>query len=394
MLPSAEGPGAIPVLLHAQLLALSSRHEITLVTGIGDEPWEAAAAQAIAPGVSLHLADRRRPTGRRRRLRRQVELAGSWTLTRRPWRAVWFGPRAVQRVLTGLMDGGDFDIVVVEDIAMASLLASMSIPSVLTDHEVRRALPLPGPGSETLLARALSALDWRKTERFGPARWRRYDLLQVFTEADRAEMVRRDPSLEGRVRVNPFGIEIPPEADPALELPNTVLFLGNFTHPPNVDAAAWLVEEIMPVVWKVQPDAVLRIVGSNPPSEVRCLLRPRVELVADAESVEPDLAEAAVCVAPVRQGGGMRMKVLSALVAGKPVVATERGAEGYLRSSGMSPILVADDASGLAGHIASLLGDPVLRHRLGRLAREYAVEHHSPDAWGRRLDAAYAEARR
>src|SRR5262249_5857656 len=84
-------------------------------------------------------------------------------------------------------------------------------------------------------------------------------------------------------------------------------------HPPTRDAAVWLADEIMPRVWANQPSARLQIVGSAPPGELTALAGPGVEVVPDVPDVQPFLEGAAVCVAPVRTGGGMRMKVLYAL---------------------------------------------------------------------------------
>jgi glycosyltransferase involved in cell wall biosynthesis len=389
MLPSKDGPGAIPMLLHAQLLALIPRHEVTLITGIGDEAWEAEAACSLPQGLRLYIADRRRPANRWRRLTRQLEMAFDWLLTDRPWRAVWFGSRPVRQVVRMALDRDEFDVMVVEDVAMAAVVRSATVPMLLTEHEVRRTRPVAVRHGRIRGASMLKAWDWRKTQQFGPRVWSRYDLLQVFTEADGAEILRRAPSLAGRVRVNPFGIEASSRDQPSPAESYSILFVGNFTHPPNCDAAVWLVREIMPVVWASARDAKLRIVGSHPPSDVLQLNGPRVEVVADVPSVEAYLEQATVCIAPVRQGGGMRMKVLSAMAAGKPVVATHRGAEGFEAAG--NAILISDYAEGLAAQVVRVLEDDELRRELGRLARDYVQRQHSPEAWGRRLDAVYGE---
>ncbi|HET9153189.1 MAG TPA: hypothetical protein VFN85_03645, partial [Solirubrobacterales bacterium] len=66
--PQADGGGAIPVLLHAQLTGLRRLHDVTLVTAVGDEPGQAEAVEGLRGEVEVHAADRRRPPpGRRRR---------------------------------------------------------------------------------------------------------------------------------------------------------------------------------------------------------------------------------------------------------------------------------------------------------------------------------------
>src|SRR5919109_1050031 len=104
MLPQREGPGAIPVLLYAQLVGLGDRHEVTLVAGLGDEPGEEEAAAQLAQVdlVDLHIVDRRRPASGLRRWRRRWRLAATWMRGRWPWRTVWFADPAFQAVLEGL----------------------------------------------------------------------------------------------------------------------------------------------------------------------------------------------------------------------------------------------------------------------------------------------------
>ena len=84
--PQADGTGAIPVLLHAELVGLAQRHEVTLVTAVGDEPGEAEAVARLRGEVETHAADRRRPPAGARRRRRQLRMAASWARGRRPQR--------------------------------------------------------------------------------------------------------------------------------------------------------------------------------------------------------------------------------------------------------------------------------------------------------------------
>ncbi len=394
MLPRKDGTGAIPILLHAQLLGLRQRHEVTLVSTVGDEPGEAQAAERLrASGVDAHLADRRQPHSVAGRWRRRARLASTW-LGGNPWRAAWFADPGVQPILDRLAAMRGFDVVAVEDSAMSGYRLPTGIPSVLTEHEVLRPRPVDRhPGRPTEWPGwALGELDWRRRPRFQHAAWRRFDRVLAFGRRDAGAIAELAPELAARVRVSPFGLELPTLVDPAHERPETVLFIGNFSHRPNRDAARWLAGEIMPAVRKRRQEARLRIVGSHPPREILGLSGPGVEVIADAPSIEPHMVEAAVVVAPVRTGGGMRMKVLQALAAGKAVVTTGRGVEGFDCFQIPPPLLVADGAERFAEETAALLADPPRRSELGRRARHFAEEHHSPSAWGARLEAIYEEA--
>ena len=396
MVPQAGGEGAIPILLHAQLVGLAERHEVTLVTAAGDERGEVAAAQALADsGVDAHVADRRQPPPGGERWRRRWRLASSWARGRWPWRTVWFADPGMQTLIDRLTSKRRFDVVAVEDSSMSVLRLPAGVATVFTEHEVRRPRGIewrPGP-PPAWPGWAFRELDWRRWERFQRNAWGSFDLIQAFGERDAAAIAQLAPELSDRIRVNPFGLVLPPPTDPTREVPGTALFVGNFRHAPNRDAAIWLANEIMPAVRARFPAATLRLVGTAPPREVLDLAGPGVEVFADAPSIAPHLEDASVVLAPLRTGGGMRMKVLEAMAAAKPVVTSPRGTEGFTALEPDPPLIVAERGEEIAAATARLLEDSDTRRELSRRGREFAERHHTPNAWATRLERIYEEAR-
>ena len=192
--------------------------------------------------------------------------------------------RGMQDLLDRISEDRRFDVVAVEDSAMGTLRLPGSVPAVLTEHEAIRAPASDwggGPLHERPL-RALSAADWRRVPNLLAEAWRRFELLQVFTAGDAAEIRSRSPELGDKVRINPYGIELPEPFPGGAEVPDLVLFTGTFTHLPNRDAAHWLATEIVPALRAHRPQARLRIVGSAPPPEVLGLAGPAIEVIGDA----------------------------------------------------------------------------------------------------------------
>jgi glycosyltransferase involved in cell wall biosynthesis len=104
----------------------------------------------------------------------------------------------------------------------------------------------------------------------------------------------------------------------------------------------------------------------------------------------PLLDAATVVVAPLREGGGMRVKVLEALAAGKAVVATTRALEGTGAITGRFA-LVADEEDSFAAALTRLLDDPAARRALGAAARSHVVDVLSPARAAAAYDALYAQ---
>jgi glycosyltransferase involved in cell wall biosynthesis len=308
-----------------------------------------------------------------------------------PLRTAWFAEPGIQATFEALVAERQFDVVVVEDNAMAAFRLSPGLPSVLTEHEVRRRRKIKRPPSQPRAwpRWAFNEVDWRRWRSYQRRVWSRFDALQVFTERDAQAVAMLAPELANRVWVNPFAVELP-APDDLEEEPDTMLFAGNYTHPPNVDAALWLGREIMPRVADLHPSVELSIIGPYAPTEVRGLDGPGVRFLGQVPDLDPLLRRTAVVMAPVRTGGGMRMKVLEAMAHAKPVVTTPRGSEGLAPDGAALPLEIGEDAEALAQAAVGLLRDQDARRDLGGRARSFVEAHHSPQAYVDRLDRVLA----
>ena len=158
------------------------------------------------------------------------------------------------------------------------------------------------------------------------------------------------------VAVVPFCFEVAParSAPPPEWL---LLFVAGFARSTNVDAAEWLVREIMPKLASEIGPVRLILAGANPTEAVRALAGPQVEVTGFV--TEAELAalyrQARVAVIPLRFGAGVKGKVVEALSFGLPVVTTPVGAQGIEGLADLVP--VQDDAAGFAHAIAALLQD-------------------------------------
>ncbi len=200
-----------------------------------------------------------------------------------------------------------------------------------------------------------------------------FDHVVVVSEKERVRL----PAGARSVLVCPNGRE-PSEALP--DAPDaTAAFVATMGWAPNVDAAVWLGREIWPEVLARVPHARLLLVGKDPAPAVRALAGDDVEVTGTVADVTPYLARSRVVLAPLRAGGGTRLKILEALGAGRPVVATSVGCEGLEDLVGRG-VVVADTATGLAEAIAGLLVDPARASALGRSGHGAVTADHTWDA--------------
>jgi len=376
LVPHAGSVAGGALVMYGQLAALAAQHHVTLVTLAGPDPSDRSGLEALTRlHVDVHHIWREGSRGLDRWGAR-ARLALEWLGAAEPLRSLKFRDWRVPELVQRLARDGHFDLLQIEDNSMGAYPYPAGIPTVFTEHEVRAAPP---------------RLERRRWLAYQRRVWNQFDRILVFTESDAAAVRSIAPEVAGRVRVNPFGITVGAAADPALEVEGEVAFVGAFYHPPNVDAALWLGRQIFPLLRGLHPQAHLTIVGSDPPRPVRALAGPGITVTGRVPRVEPYLERATVVVAPIRLGGGMRLKVLQAMALGKPVVTTPLGAEGLGWSDGGAPLVIVQGASEMAQATASLLESRSTRRELGQRARAFVLEHHGWPAYARRLGAVYAE---
>jgi glycosyltransferase involved in cell wall biosynthesis len=202
---------------------------------------------------------------------------------------------------------------------------------------------------------------------------RTFDTVVVVSERERDRL----PAGAGSVLVCPNGQDLPVLLPPATA--PVVAFVATLGWAPNVEAALWLGREIWPEVARRVPEARLLLVGRDPAPEVRALAGPRVEVTGTVPDVAPYLTQAQVLVAPLLAGGGTRLKIMEALGAGRPVVATSIGCDGLEDLVGRG-VVVADTAGAMVEEITALLHDPGMAARLGKLGHDAVLDDHTWDA--------------
>ncbi|MDX1688696.1 MAG: glycosyltransferase family 4 protein [Candidatus Promineifilaceae bacterium] len=172
-----------------------------------------------------------------------------------------------------------------------------------------------------------------------------------------------------------------------------VTFLGGLHWPPNAEGVLWFMEEVWPQVQKQAPDAVLTILGKNPPSAVvrRAQVDAHVEAPGYVEDVTPYLAETVAFIVPLHAGGGMRVKILDAWSWGLPVVSTTIGVEGLWYRDGEN-VLIADRPGAFAQATLRLLMRPEQAAALGAAGRQTVEAHYDWRRVYRAWDKIYGEA--
>jgi glycosyltransferase involved in cell wall biosynthesis len=275
--------------------------------------------------------------------------------------------RHIRHLLQGI------DLVHVEGFYLMQLVPDpCPVPVLLVEQNVEYSLSAQRVAIANGNERQRGAFrEFRETRAYELEAWRRADRCAAVTAEDRDVMLRAVPGLG--VRVVPDGIDHLGSAplDRAEPL-NELVFVANFAYQPNADAALWFCREIFPRVRERVPEARVLLVGNAPPPEVLGLSSQQIEVTGRVGAVEPYLDRAAVVVAPLRIGGGIKVKVLEALARGKAIVSTSLGVQG-LGSAARESVAVTDEPEKFAAACALLLEEPASRSRLEQRALALAA---------------------
>lgn len=172
-----------------------------------------------------------------------------------------------------------------------------------------------------------------------------------------------------------------------------LVFVGTMGYLPNRDAMEYFCREVLPLVHRERPQCRLTIVGSGGQRFLSHLAQPgQVEITDRVDDLMPFYQRAHVAIAPLRSGGGSRLKILEAMALGRPVVSSRLGCEGLVLAEGKD-LLIADQPETMARQILDLLADRELWRSVVSSARQTVVSHYDWNLVAEHLLAAYARLR-
>jgi len=370
-LPSHDGFRVSPANL---IRNLSARHEIHLIalSRGGESQEQSQWSREYSRSFSIFSSDH----GIRARMR-AITGATEPSLAR-------FVSAAVAKVRP--------DVLHLEGGGLAPLLrtASRGLPAVLCIHDskalrYREFAGFTAAPRKRIRLRLLSVLA-RRHER----RWFRYADRVVVTSSFDADGLSGTVNSQ-RIAVIPYGIDLEYYAHRPAPEAGRIVFTGNMSWPPNEDAAEHFARDIMPAIRSRIPDASFWIVGAQPSARVQNLASiPGIHVTGTVADIRPWIWSAAVYASPLRFGLGIKNKILEAMAAGAPIVATSRSLSGTPLIDGRHAMIADDDAK-FADSVTRLLSDSELRNSLSREARRKVETEYSWDSIASAFEGLYRE---
>ncbi|MFM9848488.1 MAG: glycosyltransferase family 4 protein [Hyphomicrobiaceae bacterium] len=371
--------------IHGLMQALSKRHALSLLalhnpTDPIDEWGE--RTRAFFPDTELFVQP---AFGLRGRAKRTAQLRSLFAP--RSWDAISHRNEALALRLRERLAHETWDAVVVEFAQMAVNLEGLprTAPYIVDEHNIEYDLQQrSATSSANPLRRTFLEANWRKLRREELAVWRTFDGISVTSPRDLSIVQSHAP--QAQCIVSPNGVDLdefrPPAGPPE---PDTIIFVGAHNYFPNADGLRFLFAEIWPLVLAERPSAKLRVVGPLPPADIIALRPPNVTFEGYVGDIVAEVGRAAIAIAPLRIGGGTRLKIVEAMALARPVVSTSIGAEG-IDIKHDRDLLLADTPRQFADAMLSLLARPAEAAELGLRGRRLVEGAYSWDSSAGRLE--------
>ena len=260
------------------------------------------------------------------------------------------------------------------------------IPATLGHHNIESHMMLRRAANEPNLLKRLYFMQEGKRIQKHEARVASHFAAHITCSELDSERLRQIAP-QANVVVVPNGVDVEYfRPVPLAGASRSLIFVGSLNWYPNISAVRFLLSQVWPALKAAVPDLHLDIVGSAPPQDIQDLAAAAKDVTVHGfvADVRPWLNAATLCVCPISDGGGTKLKLLDAFAMQKCVVAHPVACEGIDVVAG-EHVEFAESAESFVASIRRLLQQPRAREQMGTAARQLVVERYSFAEFGRQL---------
>jgi glycosyltransferase involved in cell wall biosynthesis len=319
-------------------------------------------------------------------------MAARGLVSKDPYEVHWLRSLKLEAKLVSLFRLHRFDVVHFDTLGLAQYMALVNdCGTVLNHHDVQSALMARRMEREiNPVLRQYWRIEMQKL-RHAELHWgNKVDMNLVCSAEEALLLIGEKSSIRTAIVAN--GVDTAyfcPRPDPGGQ---TLLFCGSLDMYPNQDAMKYFLEAIWPVLRSRYKEIELYIVGKHPPGWLKAQADTdnRLHVTGFVDDVRLYFQKATICICPIREGGGTRLKILDSLAMGVPVIGTSFACSGLnLRHD--RDVIMADTPDEFARQIGQLFDKVDIRLRIGSAGRQVVEREYSWEGIGNHLVRAYEE---
>ena len=308
-----------------------------------------------------------------------------------PFKVRWLKSKKMYRKIHEAIQSRKIDVVHYDTVWLGEYFqCAREIPKVLNHHNIESEMMARRIKFErNILKKFYFYIESKKLKRYERRKCPQTNPNIVVSELDKRRLNNIVPRIP--IETIPNGVDIH-YFRPFHEqrTPKSLIFAGGMSWYPNRDAMTYFCQQIWPVLKRNEPHTVFTIVGRNPPVKIIKMAKKDayLKVTGYVDDVRKYLNRAEVYVCPIRDGGGTRLKILDALSAGLPVVATSFSCEG-LDVTPEKNVLIADAPHEFVHQIQRIFYDERLKKQLQTESRKLVEKKYSWEIMGRKLNLLY-----
>lgn len=288
---------------------------------------------------------------------------------------------AMKKTISDMVSGRKFDLVHVDHIHMAHYRCVFpDIPALVDEHNVEyRILERCVPVEKNWIMKNVYRQQAAKTKRFEKEFLDKFTACSAVSDDDARDlMALTNKAISVHVVPNGVDTEFFQLAEQGgCPLQEAIVFTGSLDWLPNEDAVLFFCQDILPLIHRQRPHVKFFVVGKNASDAIlkEAKKNNQVVVTGRVDDVRPFLERSKVFVAPLRIGGGTRLKILEAMSMKRAVVSTTVGAEGISYREGQH-VLLADRPNDFAARVLALLSDPLKCQAMGEAGRQLVLNEY------------------
>ncbi len=268
-----------------------------------------------------------------------------------PMQCGYFYNRKAAKKVDALIEKHQPDILYGQLVRVAEYIRHKNIPKAIDYQDVFSYGMKRRRDIASWITRPVFNMEYQRLCRYEAKVFDEFDVKTIISKPDR-DLIPHPKKDE--ILIIPNGVDHEFFKPQQQEKRYDIVFTGNMSYAPNVNAVDYLANEILPLVWKQVPEAKMYIAGATPDPKVRKAASDRIIISGWLDDIRDAYAQSRVFIAPMRIGTGLQNKLLEAMSMGLPAITTPL-ANASLGAKPDEEILIGSNAEELARHIITLL---------------------------------------
>lgn len=296
-----------------------------------------------------------------------------------PMQCGYFYNRKAAKKINALIQKHKPDLLFGQLLRVAEYIRRNDLPKAIDYQDVFSAGMKRRADIASPFTRPIYIMEYKRLQRYEADVFDDFNVKAIISEPDQ-QLIPHPRRNE--ILIVPNGVDHDFFAPQEQEKRHDIVFTGNMSYPPNVNAVEYLANEIMPIVWKRIPNATLYIAGATPDPRVKKTACEHIIISGWLDDIRNAYAQSRIFIAPMRIGTGLQNKLLEAMSMGLPCI-TSSLANNALGAKPNEEILVGDNADTLARHIITLLTDKEKANHIALAGFDFANRVYD---WGKATD--------